>query len=293
MTRILALIAAVLLTALTVSSTCIATPTGMPLQFMIEPGHQPDQIEVRFTRERRGHWDNNWSSSFRPTELAGLDLAALDGPGTRPVRFAIIREAGRVDCAGSGGNRMARGDCALAPDAQFDAFLRAHGIAQPTEDETFGLISLNVHRSLVEALGQARYPTPSIDNLLALTAVGVTPDYIRGLAAAGYRPQSLDGLIQFAAMKITPDYIGSFIRAGYSNLKPDELVQLKALNITPEYIASFDRLGYGRLPVDTLVQLKALGVTPEFVRAVAKGNTLPSPEHLVQLRALGEEIRRN
>jgi hypothetical protein len=26
---------------------------------------------------------------------------------------------------------------------------------------------------------------------------------------------------------------------------------------------------------------------------VAKGNTLPSPERLVQLRALGEEIHRN
>ena len=292
MTRMFAFIAALLLTALTVSSTCIAT-TGTPIQFTIEPAQRSGLVEVRFRRDRNGHSENNWSSSFRSAELAGLDMAALQGPVARPVRFNIAREAGRVDCAGSGAVGMARGTCTVVADPQFEALLRSYGIAQPSEEQTFGLISLNVRRSLVEALGAARYPAPSIDNLFALTAVGVTRDYIRGLAAAGYRPQSLDGLIQFAALKITPDYIGSFIRAGYSNLKPDELVQLKALNITPEYVASFDRLGYGRLPVDTLVQLKALDVTPEFVRAVAKGNTLPSPERLVQLRALGEEIHRN
>jgi hypothetical protein len=292
MNRMLAFIAAVLLTALTVSSTCIAT-TGTPMQFTIEPVRDANQVQIRFHRQRDGRWDNEWNSSFRASELSGLDLSQLNGSVVRPIRFSIIREAGRIDCAGTAANAMARGTCGITPDSGFMAYLSKLGIRQPTEEETGGLISLNVHRSLLEALAAERYPTPSIENFMALTAVGVTPDYIRGLAAAGYRPQSLDGLIQFAALKITPDYIGSFIRAGYSNLKPDELVQLKALNITPAYVASFDRMGYGRLPVDTLVQLKALDVTPEFVRAVAKGNTLPSPEHLVQLRALGKEIRRN
>jgi hypothetical protein len=67
---------------------------------------------------------------------------------------------------------------------------------------------------------------------------------------------------------------------------------LKALDITPDFIAGFARIGYGRLPVDTLVQLKAMDITPEFVRAVQQGDALPSPDHLVQLRAVSRDIRR-
>jgi hypothetical protein len=291
MTRMLAFIAALLLTAITVSSACVASP-AQPLQFTIEPSRHADQVKVRFDRERDRH-DNNWSTSFRPAELTGLHMAALNSPGTRPIRFAVIREAGRIDCAGSGGNQMARGTCTLTSDGGFMSFLSQHRIARPTEDQVFALVALNVHRALVTALAQNNYPTPTVDKLVELTAVDVTPDYIGGLAREGYRPQSLDSLVEFAALKITPEYIGSFARSGYSNLPPDDLVQLKALNITPEFIAGFERIGYGRLPVDTLVELKAMDITPEYVRAVQQGGALPSPDHLVQLRAVTQDLRRH
>jgi hypothetical protein len=285
----LAFMAALLLTAITVSSACVAG-TADPIQFTIQPPSHAGEVKIRFERDR-GTNHNDWSSSFAPAELAGLDMGSLNSPGTREIRFAIVREAGRLDCVGTGGNQLARGSCNLTPDPQFNAFLRQHGITEPTEDHTFGMVALNVHRDLVTALADARYPTPTIGKLLELTAVNATPAYIRGLAAQGYRPQSLDGLVQFAALKITPEYIGSFMRAGYSDLKPDELVQLKALNITPDFVAGFERIGYGRLPVDKLVQLKAMDITPEFVRAVQQGGTLPSPEHLVELRAVTRDLR--
>jgi hypothetical protein len=286
----LAFVAALLLTAITVSSACVASASS-PLQFTIQTRSSTD-VHVRFERQRNGRSESNWETSFRPAELVGLDVAALNSPGTRPLRFAIIREAGRVDCAGSGGNEMARGLCSMTASSDFLRFLSDHGIQAPrTEEDMLSLIALDVHRDLVTALARARYPTPSIDKLVELTAVGVTTAYIDHLSRQGYRPQSLDGLVQFAALKITPEYIGSFARAGYANLPPDDLVELKAMNITPEYIAGFERIGYGHLPVDTLVQLKALDITPEFVRAVQQGDTLPSPDHLVQLRAVTKDMR--
>jgi hypothetical protein len=285
----LAFMAALLLTAITVSSACVASSAD-PIQFTIQPSGHAGEVKVRFERDR-GSNHNDWSSSFTPAELAGLDMASLNSPGTRNIRFAVVREAGRLDCAGTGGNQLARGSCSLTPDAQFHAFLRQHGISDAGEDQTFGLVALNVRRELVTALADARYSTPTIGKLLELTAVNATPAYIRGLAIQGYRPQSLDGLVEFAALKITPEYIGSFMRAGYSDLKPDELVQLKALNITADYVAGFERIGYGRLPVDSLVQLKAMDITPEFVRAVQQGGALPSPQHLVELRAVSRDLR--
>ncbi len=291
MTRMLALVAALLLTAITVSSACVAGVSA-PLQFTIEPARHGGEVHVRFERDERGHSGTDWSSSFRPADLTGFDVAALDGAGTRPIRFAIIREAGRVDCAGTGGNRMARGSCRVTPDESFNVFLAKRGVARPTEEQSFGLIALNVHRELVGALSQARYPTPTVEQLMELSAVNVTPQYIHALAGQGYRPQSLQALVEFGALKITPEYIGSFARAGYGNLKPDELVQLRALDITPEFIAGFERVGYGRLPVETLVQLKALDITPDYVRAVQQDGALPSPDHLVQLRAVSGDLRK-
>lgn len=289
MTRMLAFVTALLLTALTVSSACVAQSSA-PLQFTIEPSRHAETVQLRFESERNGRHEHDWNSSFPVADLAGLDLAALNGAGTRPIRFAVAREAGRIDCAGTGGNAMARGSCTMTANVEFDRFLSAHGIASPSQDDTFGMIALDVRRGLVDELARANYPTPSVEKLIELTAVEVTPGYINALAAAGYKPQSLDGLVQFAALKITPEYIGSFVRAGYSDLPPDQLVELKALDITPEFIAGFERIGYGRLPVDTLVQLKALDITPDYVRAVAQGNSLPSPDHLVQLKAVSDDL---
>ena len=275
-----------LLTALTLSSTSLASQAE-PLRFTIEPSRNADEVELSFRWDRNGHWNNNWNSSFRTAQLAGLDPAALNGAATRPIRFAIAREAGRIDCAGTGAHAEARGTCSVMPDTDFMDMLSRHGIAQPDEDQILGLIALDVHRNLIEALAAAHFPTPSVGQLMGLTAVGATPHYISELGAAGYHPKSLEGLIQFAALKITPDYIGSFVRAGYSNLPAEELIQLKALSITPDFLAGFERLGYRHLPVGTLVQLKALNITPDFARSARQDGTLPSPERLVQLRVLG------
>ena len=289
MTRMLAFVAALLMTAITVSSACVANSVT-PLQFTIEPTGQADLVQVRFRRaDSRGA--DSWSSSFRTAEMAGLDVAALRGAGNSPIRFTIARQPGRVDCAGNGGNSMAIGSCRLTPDRAFNDFLSAHGIARPTEEQTYGLIATDVRRELVSALKAADYPAPSVGKLMELSAVGVSPTDIRGLAAQGYKPRTLQQLVEFGALDITPEFIGSFVRAGYSNLEPSDLVQLKALDITPEFIAGFERIGYRNLPVDTLVQLKAMDVTPEFVRAVQQGDTLPSPERLVQIRAVSRDIR--
>lgn len=289
MTRMLAFVAALLMTAITVSSACVANSVT-PLQFTIEPTGDSDRVHIRFRRaDSRG--TDSWSSSFRTNELAGLDVGALRAAGNSPLRFAIAREAGRVDCAGNGGNSIAIGSCSLTPDRAFNDFLSAHGIARPTDEQTYGLIAVNARRELVTALKAASYPTPTINKLMELSAVGVTPNYIRELAAVGYRPPSLGSLVEFGALRITPQFIASFARAGYPDLRPSDLVQLKALNVTPEFIAGFERIGYRNLPVSTLVQLKALNVTPEFAKAVQQGDALPSPDRLVQIRAVSSDIR--
>jgi hypothetical protein len=288
MNRALALIGALLLAFISVSSACTAAP-GDSIHFTLEPERGSSNIHASF-RSNGTHRDNNWSTGFRPTELAGLDLAGFRGAGSRSIRFAVIREAGRLDCSGHGGESYAAGYCDFTASPAFAQLLDSRGIRRPSDEQAFGLMAVNVRRELIDAIGAARYPTPTIDNLMALSALGVNGAYIGGMARAGYRPRTLDALIQFKALNITPEWIAGFVRIGYANLPADDLVQIKVLDITPEFIAGFDRIGYRHLPVDELVQLKALDITPEFVRRVAAVDQgLPPVDKLVELKAFGRK----
>ena len=290
MNRFVAFAGALFCAMVSVSSACIAATPADPIAFTLEESRRnPVELRARFRHDRESRrGDNNWSTNFRPEELAGLDVAAFRAPGSRPVRFALVREAGRLDCAGNGGGSQAIGRCGFTADPAFTQALQRRGIAVPTYDEAFGLMALNVRRELVEALAAARYPTPSVGDLMALAALGVDARYIADMARAGYRPNRVNTLVEFKALGITPEWIGSFARIGYANAPADDLVQLRALNVTPEFVTGFERLGYGRLPVKTLVKFKAVGVTPEFVRsAVGRGSALPPVGELVELRLFG------
>ncbi len=286
MNRCLAFLLAVLLASITISSACVAQPTDWT-RFTLKSQPGNDTVKASFHRDRNGRSEHAWSTGLKPSELIGLSTGFYTA-GSRPLAFAIVREAGRLDCAGNGGGRYASGNCRFTADPAFTQALVSRGIARPTDDQAFGLMAVNARRELVEAVAAARYPTPTIDDLMALSALGVTSRYIADLARAGYRPQAIHSLIEFKALNITPEWIGGLARIGYANVPSSELVQLKALNITADYIAGFDRIGYRRLPVETLVQFKAVGITPDFVAAAQqRRNAPPSPDELVQMRVLG------
>jgi hypothetical protein len=283
--RPLAFICALLLAFLTISSACVAQPADW-IHFTLEPERSnAGKIHARFSDEGRGRDHNDWSTGFVPSDLIGLDGPSFRGSGTRPIRFAVVREAGRLDCSGNGGANHADGNCRFTADPAFTQLLISRRIGRPTREQAFALMAVNARREVIDAVAAARYPTPSIDNLMALSALGVDGRYIAGMAQAGYRPQSLQKLVEFKALGISPDWIAGFARVGYANVPGDGLVQLRALGVTPDYIAGFQRIGYRDLPVNSLIELKALAITPEFVRsAVRPGTGLPPVQQLVEMK---------
>ena len=287
MNRPLAFVAVLLAASLAVSSACLAQSME-PIRFSLElQRSSPAKIHASFRHQGRGDNDNSWSTGFMPSELIGLEVSSFHAAGTRPIHFAIVREAGRLDCAGNGGGDFAAGTCRFAEDHAFTQLLISHGIGRPTSEQAFGLMAVNARRELIDAVAAARYPTPRISDLMGLAAVGVDGHYITDMSRAGYRPQSIHKLIEFKAVGITPAWIAGFVRVGYGNLPGDCLVQMRALGITSDYIQGFQRIGYRDLPVSTLVQLKALDITPAFVRSVASaGEPMPPVNKLVELRML-------
>lgn len=285
MHRTFAFLAAVLLTSVAIGSAGFAASVDN-IRFELKPSSKrPDHVQLTLRSGRERH-NNNMSSSFRATDLAGLDVARLRASG--PVAFALIREAGRVDCSGTAQAARATGACRFTENAAFSNLLVSRGIARPNQEQTYGLTMVGANRALLDALSAARYPMPSVDDYIAMSAVGVTPAYIGEMARAGYRPADSKRFIEFKAVGVTPQYISALARAGYANLPAGKVVELAALDIDPEFIRGFDRIGYRNLPVDTLVQLKALDVTPAFVEQVRRsGFEQPTPNQLVQMKALG------
>lgn len=280
-----ALFFAVLVSALTIAATS-AAQVSEPIRFTLHARDGDHDIDARFWSHGNGH-NNDWNSDFAAARLPGLDLASFRAAGAHPLRFAVIRDSGRLDCAGQGGNSRASGDCRFSADPAFAKNLAVHGIRVPSGDSWLGLFALDVRRSLVDAVAAARYPTPTVGELISMTAVGVSGPYIQSLAQAGYRPKSTDTLVQFKAIGIESQWIGGLTRAGYGAMPGDQLVQLKALGVDGPYIQSFTAIGYRHLTAEQLVQMKALGVTADFARRVQRRYGQVVPARLVELRALG------
>ncbi|HJU77656.1 MAG TPA: hypothetical protein VJ597_07000 [Sphingomicrobium sp.] len=286
MNRCLVFLCALFCAFITVSS-AVAEPLEL-VRFTLDSSRNDGKLRGSFHTENRGRSTNNWSTGLMPSELIGLDVAGFRASGTRPVGFAVVRDAGRLDCTGRGGSGHASGDCRFNPDASFNQMLAARGIGRPSREQSYALMAIGARRELIDAVAAAGYPAPSIDNLIALAALGVDARYIRDLARVGFRPRTISSLVEFKALGITPDWIAGFTRIGYADASPGDLVQMKALGITPDFVAGFESLGYGRLPVTTLVQFKALNITPGFVRsAVGRRSTRPTIDELVHLRLFG------
>jgi hypothetical protein len=290
MNRPLALIFALLCALVTVSSACVAQPADL-IRFTLEPSSKdPAKIKANFHEQRDDRDHNNWSTGFMPSDLIGMEVSSFHNAGTRPLHFAIVREAGRLDCAGNGGNNFAAGNCRFTADPGFMQLLANRGIGRPTRDQMFALTAVNARRSMIDAVAAARYPTPSVDDIVALAALGVDARYIAEMAQAGYRPNAIHTLIEFKALNITPQWIAGFVRIGYANVPGDGLVQMRALNVTPEFIEGYRRIGYTNLPVSKLVELKALNITPEFVRSAVHANEpMPPVNDLVEIKLFGRK----
>jgi hypothetical protein len=290
MNRPLAFVCALVLAFVTVSSACMAQAPDW-FRFTLEPQHDnPAKIHASFHKDRNGHDENNWSTGFMPSDLIGLEVSSFHAAGTRPIHFAIVREAGRLDCSGNGGDDYASGNCRFTENPAFSQLLVSRGIGRPTQEQSFGLMAVNARRDVIDAVAAARYPTPTIDNLMALSALGVDGRYISDMARAGYRPDSIQKLVEFKALGITPQWISGFARVGYANVPGDGLVQMRALGVTPEYIEGFQRIGYRNIPVSQLIELKALDITPEFVQsAVGRQASMPPVSELVEIKMFGRK----
>lgn len=220
--------------------------------------------KVQFTiGYRRDRSTSQWSNTTDLAELAGLTEAQLAGDAT-PVRFQLIREAGRFDCEGVARRGRGTGDCSFAADPAFAAALARHRIGAPSREQSYSLTLARVGIAMIDELDRQGYRTPDVDDLVSAGIHRVDGAYIRDMAAAGYRVGTVEGLVNMRIHRVTPDYIAALQAAGYRP-SAEMAVQLRIHGATPDYIRALGAAGATGFDTDDLVALRIHGVTPEFV----------------------------
>ena len=238
-------------------------------------GSKVDGSVVQFRVE--SHWGlgnrSSWSSDRPIAEFQGLSPAQVTGP-TGPVRFAIVREAGRLDCSGLAGGLNGSGSCSFTPDAAFADFLAARGMGRLTPHQAYTLAMAKVGRELIAALEGLGYAKPDVEDLASMGIHGVSPAFVRELASQGYRLKSADELVTFKIHGVDADYIRGLAAIGpqFHRFEAKDLVSMRIHGVKPAYVQAMAAIGpaFSTLTADDLVSFAIHGAKPEMVQAFAR-----------------------
>ncbi len=181
--------------------------------------------------------------SYR-TSTTALPVDRFDDPSGRlrsalaaegSTAFSFTREPGVLTCQGAVSQPYSgRGTCTFAADADFEADLRARGLAPNDKDELLAMALLGATRAAIDGLTEQGVAPHSADDVIAAAALEVTPDYVAGLKEAGLDLTSLEDAVACRALGIDADYVRAMADAGY-RASPQQLIAMKATGVTPEY----------------------------------------------------------
>src|SRR5688572_10400495 len=227
------------------------------------------QVDSRWGSNSRSTWGND-----RPiSDFQGLSAAQVTGP-TAPVRFAMVGEAGRLDCGGVAGRLVGSGTCSFSADAAFADLLAASGIGWPTLHQSFTLTMAKVGRELIAALAGLGYARPDVDDLAAMGVHGVSPAFVRELSAQGYRLKDAGELVTFKIHGVDPEYIRGFAAIGpqFQRFAADDLVKMKIHGVKPAYVQQLAAIGpaFASLTADDLTAFAIHGAKADMVQAFAR-----------------------
>jgi bla regulator protein blaR1 len=141
---------------------------------------------------------------------------------------------------------------------------------------------------LLEAIDEAKYPHPSVDELIVLREQGVSGDYIRRMGALGRDRPSLHQLLALAMQGISPEYVRTLDRRLAAPPSLDDIVSLRVQGVSAAWLDGLATAGYRRLTPAEAASLSVQGVSVTYVRGLLDaGLRNLSPGQLAALRVQG------
>lgn len=227
----------------------------------------------------------NSESDWALTAFTGLDLS----PTKHDVKFAVVRDAGRFDCAGYLENGEGAGTFQFTANPEFLRGMSALGFNDIDAGKQMAMavhdVSLDFARRM-KALKLSRFDT---DKLVAFRIFDVNEQFINALRAEGLAANDSDKLIAFRVHGVSPDQVRDLRKAGLK-LSEDQLIAFRVHGVSPDFVTKVEELGYESPNPDQLISMKIFDVTPEFIADLrARGLKDLSIDKLVQLKVHGIE----
>ena len=264
-------------------------------------GGKPDGLNLSLERRSERGGRHQMGQTYDFAELQGLTREQAQGSG--PVRFALVREAGRIDLEGSFQSGRGSGTFTFTPDRGFVSAMKGRGFDfekeeswhehGESEDRVFAAAMLNVTTALADDLLSADFGQLDVDDLFKAAIFHVNSKFMREMKASGFPGLRMEELVKARIFKIDAGFVHEAARLGFTNEPFESLVKMRIFKVTPEFIAEVRGEGLNGLAVEDLVKMRIFNIDADFIRRARAEGIPVEVEALVQERIGGGRRRRS
>jgi beta-lactamase regulating signal transducer with metallopeptidase domain len=185
-------------------------------------------------------------------------------------------------------NSQLAGAAPVAPRAVVQAVAEAAEAPRASGFATVLPVARRTDGDLLDAIDEAKYPHPSVDDLIALRNQGVSADYVRRMGALGRNRPALRDLVVFAMQGVTPDYVATLDARLASPPSLDQVLALRVQGVSAAWLDGLAAVGYPKLRASDAASLAVQGVSVAYVRGLLDaGLRGVTPSQLAALRVQG------
>jgi hypothetical protein len=246
------------------------------------------QLNLECRDERGGRTQHG--QSYDLSELGLRRQQVLSGG---PVKFSLVREAGRIDFDGAFQDGKGSGTFRFTSNPAFVSAMKSRGFDFEEESSSgrprsaerlFAATMLNVTTALADDLASAGFAKLNVEDLFKAAIFKVDSNFAREMKASGFPNMGMEELVKARIFKIDADFVKEVTQMGFDKEPFESLVKMRIFKVTPEFVTEMRNEGLTDLSVEDLVKLQIFKIDTEFIRQ-AKSEGVPlEVERLVQRR---------
>ena len=258
-----------------------------------------DNSKINLSLERRsdrgGH--SQMGQTYEFSDFQGLQRETAVNGG--PVKFSLVREAGRIDFEGNFENGKGSGTFNFTGNPSFVSAMksrgfdfeeRSNGRRDNDEDRLFAATTLNVTTALADDLNSLGFGKLNVDDLFKAAIFKIDSTFAREMKASGFENLGMEELVKARIFKIDAGFVRQVAQMGFEKEPFESLVKMQIFKVTPEFITEVRNEGLTDLQVEELVKLRIFKIDGQYIRE-AKADGVPlEVERLVQ-RKIGVSRR--
>jgi len=250
------------------------------------------KINLNFQRHTDRGVKNQIGQSYDLADLQGLSRQQLTNGG--PVKFSIVREAGRIDCEGVFQNGKGSGTFRFTGSESFVSAMKSRGFnfeqasvpdsEDPQDNKLFAATALNITTALADDLASGGFGKLRTEDLFKAAIFKVDSNFKREMSASGFPNLAMEDLVKARIFQVDASFVGEVSQMGLGKGDFEELVKLRIFKVTPEYVNEVRNEGLSDLSIEDLVKMRIFKIDSAFIRQ-AKADGVPlEVERLVQRR---------